>query len=348
MSGPFTGPPQERECGQLAHIPGMGGDLCACRCSTHLMATVQILTLSERPHDPNWPQQLARAARSGRLLRIRHGCYVNPGAWTGLNDEERFLAQIEAVAITAQVEPVFYRETAGLIWGFPRPALPTAVQVAIPHGSKRSSRNGVERRSRRSSQFVVERVGEWQVIEKVQTALDLSLVYDYPWAVAVCDRLLNSAPLSGEAHPRPITKQEVAAKVELLGSAAQRRGTSRILDFADGLAMSPGESISRANIDLLGFPRPELQHAFSDSRGHCATVDFWWKEQGIVGEFDGRAKYLKPEYLNGRTAAQVVIDEKNRENRLRALGLKVVRWEWSTALNRAKLAACLREAGLRA
>lgn len=64
------------------------------------------------------------------------------------------------------------------------------------------------------------------------------------------------------------------------------------------------------------------------------------------GEFDGRAKYLKPEYLNGRTASQVVINEKNRENRLRALGLTVVRWEWATALDRQRLQAVLRSAGL--
>lgn len=310
------------------------------------MATVEILTVNERPHDSNWPQQLARAARNGRLLRIRHGCYVDPASWNALTDEEQFRTQLEAVVLTAQVNPVFYRETAGLIWGFPRPAMPSAVEVAIPLGSKRSSRNGVLRRSRAPEQFVVERVGDWQVIGKVQTAIDLSLVYDYPWAVAVVDRLLNRAQLSGERSPRPVMKGTVAEAVALLGSQAQRRGASRVLDFADGLAMSPGESISRANMDLLGFPRPELQHTFSDSQGHCATVDFWWKEQGIVGEFDGRAKYLKPEYLNGRNASQVVIDEKNRENRLRALGIRVARWEWSTALNRNKLAACLREAGL--
>lgn len=311
------------------------------------MATVEILTVSERPHDPNWPQQLARAAQNGRLLRIRHGCYVDPVSWAALSDEERFRAQLETVVLTAQVTPVFYRETAGLIWGFPRPALPPLVQVAIPLGSKRTSRNGVLRRSRPPEQFVVERVGEWQVIEKVQTAIDLSSVYDYPWTVAVFDRLLNSSPLNGEVGPRRVTKQAVAEKIDLIASKARRRGAYEVLDFANGLAMSPGESISRANMNLLGFPPPELQHTFSDSQGHCATVDFWWKEQGIVGEFDGRTKYLKPEYLNGRTASQVVIEEKNRENRLRALGVRVVRWEWSIALNRNKLAACLRDAGLR-
>lgn len=310
------------------------------------MAIPQILTVSERPHDPNWPQQLARAARDGRLLRIRHGCYVEPGYWAALNDEERFRTQLDAVVLTAQVDPVFSGETAGLLWGFPRPALPSTVEIAIPRGSRRSSRNGVLRRSRAPEQFVVQRVGLRQVIGKVQTAVDLCRVYDFPWAVAVLDRLLNNVPLPGESRPDPVTRDVVAARIALLGSEARRRGAACVLDFANGQAMSPGESISRANMNLEGIPAPELQHPFSDSRGHCATVDFWWQDQGVVGEFDGRTKYLKPEYLKGRTASQVVIEEKNRENRLRALGLKVVRWEWATALDRNRLAAVLREAGL--
>ncbi|GAB3535559.1 hypothetical protein GCM10027403_13470 [Arthrobacter tecti] len=81
------------------------------------MKDARILTLGERPHDPNWPQYLARAARDGRLLRIRHGCYVDPVAWNALTDEERVFKRMESVVLTAQEEPVFYRESAGMIWG---------------------------------------------------------------------------------------------------------------------------------------------------------------------------------------------------------------------------------------
>jgi hypothetical protein len=49
----------------------------------------------------------------------------------------------------------------------------------------------------------------------------------------------------------------------------------------------------------------------------------------VVGEFDGEEKYVKPEYLNGRTASQAVVSEKNRENRIRATGKNVVRWDWA-------------------
>jgi hypothetical protein len=49
----------------------------------------------------------------------------------------------------------------------------------------------------------------------------------------------------------------------------------------------------------------------------------------VAGEFDGIDKYLKPEFLKGRTAAQAVVEEKLREDRIRATGAGVVRTEAS-------------------
>lgn len=306
----------------------------------------QILTAALQPHDQLWSKQLARAARAGELVRIRQGCYVDANAWKRSSEQDRYRTLIAAVALTAHAEPVFAGTAAGLLWGFPVPRLPEKIDVVFPVGFQRGSANGVRRRALRPGALVTARIDEWTVLDKVQTAIDLALMSDFPWAVAAMDRLLNCDPLPPEEEPSPVTKDDVAVRVEQLPTAAKQRKVLRVLDFADGASMSPGESISRANMSILGFPQPELQASFTDSNGHCGTVDFWWREYGLAGEFDGRAKYLKPEYLNGRTASQVVIDEKNRENRLRALGLTVVRWEWSTALDRSRLQATLRGAGL--
>lgn len=310
------------------------------------MELPEVLTADLRPHDDLWPKQLARAAQAGKLVRIRQGCYVKASAWAALTAEHKHRMLIAAVARTAHVEPIFAGPTAGMLWGFPVSRVPEMVDVVFPVGFQRGSANGVRRRAFDPGALVTTRIGEWSVLDKIQTAIDLALNSEFPWAVSAMDRLLNSAPLSGEAGQRLVASADVAARIGQLSSRAKRRKAFKVLDFADGASMSPGESISRANIHILGFPAPELQTSFSDSEGHCATVDFWWKEHGLVGEFDGRAKYLKPEYLNGRTPSQVVIDEKNRENRLRALGLTVVRWEWATALDRTRLQAVLRHAGL--
>jgi hypothetical protein len=89
-----------------------------------------------------------------------------------------------------------------------------------------------------------------------------------------------------------------------------------------------------------------LQQPFYDAGGLIGYVDFWWPEFGIVGEFDGHGKYLRDEFTRGRTTAEVVLDEKRRENRLRALGLTVARWEWADAFAPRMLERILSQAGL--
>ena len=66
----------------------------------------------------------------------------------------------------------------------------------------------------------------------------------------------------------------------------------------------------------------------------------------MIGEFDGDAKYLRDEYLGVQTARQAVLAEKKREDKLRAAGFRVVRWDWATAADPARFEACLRQAGL--
>ena len=82
---------------------------------------------------------------------------------------------------------------------------------------------------------------------------------------------------------------------------------------------------------LLGFVVPELQVRFDDARGFIAFVDFFWRLICKVGEFDGQGKYVKGEYTNGRPTSEIVLQEKRREDRVRALGPTFARWDWAIA-----------------
>jgi len=86
---------------------------------------------------------------------------------------------------------------------------------------------------------------------------------------------------------------------------------------ADGLSESPLESVSRLAFVRMHLPEPELQVPFFDAAGLIGRVDFYWKAHRTVGEADGRMKYDQ---------ARALWDEKRREDRLRELGLQVVRW----------------------
>jgi hypothetical protein len=65
-----------------------------------------------------------------------------------------------------------------------------------------------------------------------------------------------------------------------------------------------------------------------EGSGRVYEVDFGWPELRTVGEFDGLSKYgrlLRP----GQDPAEVVVAEKLREDEIRDLDLRVVRWIWA-------------------
>ena len=74
------------------------------------------------------------------------------------------------------------------------------------------------------------------------------------------------------------------------------------------------------------------QVVVSDSLGRfVARVDVLWQELGVVGEADGRGKYLTDttdgSQPSDEEAARAVVAQAIRESRVRDLGLEVVRWD---------------------
>ena len=61
--------------------------------------------------------------------------------------------------------------------------------------------------------------------------------------------------------------------------------------LGDPNAESAGESLSRARMVECGLEVPELQVSFRDDEGFVGRVDGFWREVGIIGEFDGKVKY---------------------------------------------------------
>jgi hypothetical protein len=106
------------------------------------------------------------------------------------------------------------------------------------------------------------------------------------------------------------------------------RTASRVVAFADGRAESVGESLTRVRMAEDGLPEPELQQTLRDGRGVVGRVDFLFRRYFTVVEFDGMVKYKVPEGVTGADAAAILVAEKLREDRIRALGYEVVRLTW--------------------
>lgn len=102
-------------------------------------------------------------------------------------------------------------------------------------------------------------------------------------------------------------------------------GLAQALRCTDPAAETPLESISRGRILQAELPAPELQGWVQGDDGRWYRVDFLWREQRVVGEADGALKYRGRDDL---------VAEKGREDALRALGWRVVRWTYDEAVRR--------------
>lgn len=132
--------------------------------------------------------------------------------------------------------------------------------------------------------------------------------------------MLDSALRGGELRP-PMQASELRDVAEYaLGSQRLQRYFDNLLEFASPLAESPGESLARARFRELGFADPQLQTTMKID-GATYRLDFLWEEANVVGEFDGWQKY--------RTGFdQAMRQEKVREDAIRSIGRKVVRFYW--------------------
>ena len=126
------------------------------------------------------------------------------------------------------------------------------------------------------------------------------------------DGVLVSPPSTAIAGEMLLTDQDAAivvgdsavnrgiTSVDALRTVADdwlRYGDSRALRYRvsliDGAAESAGESLSRQVFRRGGLPSPVLQYCIDGPDGFVAYADFAWPEHGVLGEFDGKEKYLR-------------------------------------------------------
>ncbi len=281
---------------------------------------------------------LTRGANRRELVRIAPGAYLPAAVYDALDALDRHRALILA---TCGRGGVVSHGSAAILHGMPWVGpVPHRVHVAAPRTGGGRSTVLLARHDADPAQ--VECVAGIHVTTLARTVVDLARTARLDTALVVADAALAGA--AGRPAIRPAELEAEAAAVPMRQGAAKARFVAA---FASGLSGSPGESVSRLSIHRAGFPAPVLQQEFRRRYGGRWLVDFWWPEAALIGEFDGRAKYSDPRYLAGRTPADVVYEEKLREDELRASGPRFTRWDWRVASSVPLLAAHLQAAGLR-
>lgn len=184
----------------------------------------------------------------------------------------------------------------------------------------------------------------------IDTLIEVARSQPLLTALTMVDAALHR-PRSGVA-PR-CTVEELHARFEELLPFPSSRKVAAVLTRATDLAETPLETLSRVQISEFGFPEPTLQfEVVRSGSGRTAFLDLAWPEHGVWGEADGAGKYAgggSPEGTDavGRTPAEVVREEKRREDEVRAAtGWRCVRWDWSDAWHGEPLRRALVEAGL--
>lgn len=288
---------------------------------------------------------LSRSASKGEARRIARGAYLPEEVWRTITDAERYVSRIAAVALTRRSAAVVSHWSAAAMHGLPRIGdWPREVHFIVPLNASSGSKNGITRHSLSLPDEDIVEISGILATSLTRTILDVAATGSFQQAVVVADAALLIDRFG--RRPPMATRDQLEAAWNRAQPMKAHARTKAVLDFAETRAESPIESVSRVTMRAIGVPRPLLQVAHYDQRGFIGDTDFAWPEFGVIGEADGDQKYLNPDYRGGRTPERVFLDEKHREDRLRALPRRVARWPWETALSQVRLRSKLTSVGL--
>ncbi|MBM3714947.1 MAG: hypothetical protein FJW64_04295 [Actinobacteria bacterium] len=155
-----------------------------------------------------------------------------------------------------------------------------------------------------------------------RTVFDVARTASTETAVACADAAVAREAMRGRRFDADAQAAWRARLSERAARARGRRGVRAarwVLDFADGRAELPGESVSRVQLHRLGFRAFELQVRVNGPDGGDYFVDVGLPEARTFWEFDGRAKYTEASLLRGRTTEEAFLEEKRREDWIRGV-----------------------------
>ena len=285
------------------------------------------------------PQGIRDRMRAGRWVRVRYGQYAEAPDLSGLApwDQELARHRLSVYAVMNAMRPgsvAVSHQSALVLHGVPL----WAIDLSEVHLNRLDVRRhsgpvaGVRfHRGNLTSEDLTE-VGRLPVTNVPRALVETACTSSFEATVVIADATM---------HARLVDDQDLRRLLRLTefwpGSATARAA----LRFADARSESVGESRLRVLMHNQGLPAPQLQVVYRDADGIIGRVDSVFTEFDTIVEFDGLMKYIgAPE--------TVLVQEKHREDRLRALGFEVVRVTWSDLNRPERTAADIRAAFTRA
>lgn len=251
---------------------------------------------------------------------------------------------------------------------YPRPCNhPPRLDVLLVFGSMppgtRSLVAAPERRTRLQLDKTIARPGAHIQRHQIEPAgaIRLSSTSVTPPIKTVTDCLLQT----GFADGMPIADSAISklglTREQLMGAVEKRAGARNgravrtaltTLQYADARAESGGESVARAVMIETGFAPDQLQYELTDPFDSTESMrtDFAWERQArelTLGELDGLIKYTDQTMLAGRTTAEALVAERQREAHLSLYGHPLLRFTMNEVRSAGMFAKKLQTAGIR-
>lgn len=306
--------------------------------------TPPLFSPTSNSYSPQSFSTVGKQLRAGTVTKIHRGNYVYTNQLEDIDRKDRHILKIKALQRRGLGDVVAVGRSAAFLWGAWMQHSPDIVQLMRTRKGQRNGDGYVRRTIPLKCPEIVDIDGIAR-LGRLDAALSVISTTQFTEAVMATDWLLREMEFH-EGIPGGETIRLIRAGIRRLDSGAKMERANDALTFGSSLSMSAGESLSRVQMYDAGLDIPELQVRFEDSQGLIGYADYFWRYAGVIGEFDGKIKYLDPSFRNGRSADQVVFDEKLREDRLRALGFTVVRWTWSDLKQPGALERKLRAAGV--
>lgn len=286
-------------------------------------------------------RDVQREHRSGRWIRVHHGCYTFGDIWAGADEREQHGIQSRAVLRTHADDSALSHISRVLesnidYWG---------VDLTKTHITKSRAIGGG------AAKHVQPHVGQLELheVEMVNgvrgTRLPRAIVETAAWETTESGLVVANSAL----HKGLVTVDELNEAYEPRVDWPGGRRAALVLRLADGRIESVGETRSIFLMWQQGIPMPEPQYKIHDSNGRLfARTDFAWPEYGLLGEFDGKVKYGRL-LREGEDPGDAVVREKRREERICALtGWRMIRLYWDDLYHPERTAARITQALRRA
>lgn len=272
------------------------------------------------------------------------GLFARKTRWEELNRAQRHVEIVRALAIQ-HPEWTFCSYSAACLLGLEVSWRHLNV-VHVCSETKPSARPGARIQRHRTEPACAIDQGGMLITPPIQTVTDCLLQTGFADGMPIADSAISKLGLMREQLMEEVEKRAGARN----GRAIRTALTT--LQFADARAESGGESVARAVMIETGFAPDRLQYELTDPFDSTESMrtDFAWERQArelTLGELDGLVKYTDQTMLAGRTTAETLVAERQREAHLSLYGHPLIRFTMNEVRSAGVLAKKLQTAGVR-